>query len=31
MFKGKPNKNNRKKAEQKRYHPGVVIIFNKKA
>lgn len=31
MFKGKPNGDNRRKAERKRYHPGVVVIFNEKA
>jgi hypothetical protein len=31
MFKGKPKGDNRRKAEQKRYHPSVVVIFNKKA
>jgi hypothetical protein len=31
MFKGKPKGDNHRKAEQKKYHPGVVIIFNKKA
>jgi hypothetical protein len=31
MFKGKPKGDNPRKAEQKRYHLGVVVIFNKKA
>ena len=31
MFKGKPKGDNRRKAEQKKYHPGVIIIFNEKA
>ena len=31
MFKGKPNRDNRRKAERRQYHPGVVVIFNEKA
>ena len=31
MFKGKPKGDNRRKAEQKKYHPGVIVIFNEKA
>ncbi len=32
IFKGKPGKgDSRRKAEYKKYHPGVVVIFNKKA
>lgn len=31
MFKGKPKGDNRRKAEQKKYHPSVVVIFNEKA
>jgi hypothetical protein len=31
MFKGKPkSKDYRRRAEEKRYNPGVIIIFNKK-
>jgi hypothetical protein len=31
IFKGKPKGDNRRKLEQKKYHPGVVVAFNEKA
>jgi hypothetical protein len=31
IFKGKQKGDNRRKIEQKEYHPGVVVIFNEKA
>jgi hypothetical protein len=31
MFKGKLKGDNRRKVEQKKYYPGVVVIFNEKA
>jgi hypothetical protein len=32
MFKGKPGKGDaRRRAEYKKYYPGVVVIFNEKA
>jgi hypothetical protein len=30
IFKGKPKEDSCQKAEQKRYHPSVVVIFNEK-
>jgi hypothetical protein len=31
ISKGEPKGNNRRKIEQKKYHPSVVVIFNEKA